>query len=695
VTFSTDEGLIKVQVNDGETFTLTDPTAMLTLSFAEENGGEEAADGEFFIMLAEGEGTAKKIGSFKDIGSNYAEYLSSSSSTPMTPLAFAAEIESTDTSITSSIIFKELNGQSFALQTEGDNAGKILDNALPVLVVNEEVNSFLLGTPFSLDYEVIDVLDSSVTKTMQYYQYNPDDKDKQEDELTYSTLSTSTYFFDTSYIKGEGDDATKTSVYREYGNEFISVRFTLADDTHTGDDAKIYELVWYMDSESVKPFEDSVLEYIPANRNEEGARYTGISEVTKQNGAGEDILVSEMDEAELEEGGVWYDYQEAVTAAAKDVDAGSNSYVYLPSLRGLITDNDTGYKSLKFSIYYKTQSSDSASSSTSLSYDSLRIAVSSVGLYEFKVLATDKAGNSMYCYDEYGVRTKIDSTTIWEFDAIPSFTFAVYNNGLTVEEPSSYTTSTEGYIGVTYTLTSFTVTGLSGYSEEYGLYYFDTNAFRNKYAGIDVSNDIFSSLKFSDLKEAADLSKVEDEDYIAYYAELYAQLLTDAMGEDITAADLLEEKDGNAAIFRRIAEYDSTIDEDDHPDEWAASDNEYHWVSSSQSFKPQESGIYLILGVFTDAQLFGEKAIAYKAINVEADTDTITGETEWLKNNIASVILFSIAAVLLVIIIILLLIKPSDETLEDIEAEQGTKDTKKKKATTEKKAAKKSEKSKK
>ena len=54
-------------------------------------------------------------------------------------------------------------------------------------------------------------------------------------------------------------------------------------------------------------------------------------------------------------------------------------------------------------------------------------------------------------------------------------------------------------------------------------------------------------------------------------------------------------------------------------------------------------------------------------ISIEQKNDVLPGESDWLKNNIASVILFSIAGVMLILIIVLLLIKPSDETLEDVD----------------------------
>jgi mannitol-specific phosphotransferase system IIBC component len=50
----------------------------------------------------------------------------------------------------------------------------------------------------------------------------------------------------------------------------------------------------------------------------------------------------------------------------------------------------------------------------------------------------------------------------------------------------------------------------------------------------------------------------------------------------------------------------------------------------------------------------------------------------WIKNNVVSVVLFGVAAVMLILIIVLLLVKPSDETLEDIDKEVEKKKDKKK-----------------
>ncbi|MFR5101099.1 MAG: hypothetical protein ACLTE4_00995 [Christensenellaceae bacterium] len=645
VVFEKANGKVTVKVNDGQATELSDEAlkADIELSLAETDEENTAGEGEFFVLLNE-----SYIGTFTNVGANFAEYSSTASSTPMVPFAFTAEMPegAEGDSATTKILFKELNGQSFEL----DEDKKIADTAKPVLVVNDSISSFALGTPFSLDYEVIDVLDTSVTKMMEYYQYNPDDfSEDSTKEPEYETLTTSTYFMD-------------TPVYKEKGMEYISVRFKLNDDTFSGDDnAATYELVWYAE-ETEKPTEDSKIEYIRADRNTEGPDYTCIVRDNEGNHELDGDGNSVLDEANQ----AYLGYQEAVEEAAKDVYAGTNSYVYLPSPIGLITDNDTGYKNLKYNIYYKTQTSDSPASSTGISYEDLKLAVGSTGLYEFKITASDKAGNEMYCYVD-GYRTKVTSDNVWDIEAIPSFTFSISNCGISVEEPDGSDNTDSGFIDVTYTLSDFTVVGIDGHSSEYGLYYFDTAAFRKQYPDTDFSDSDFSLIKFSELKENADLSKVEDDDYLNYYAGLYAELLSKRLGLNITADDLMKPNSDGEVILREIEPYDDTIDEDKHPDVWKESDNKYYWYPSSKSFKPQEQGVYIVLAVFTDAELSGEKAAAYQAVSVNAKEDTIKGETQWLKNNIVSVVLFSIAAVMLILIIILLVVKPSDETLEDVE----------------------------
>ena len=107
--------------------------------------------------------------------------------------------------------------------------------------------------------------------------------------------------------------------------------------------------------------------------------------------------------------------------------AGSNSYIYFPSFKWMIGDNN-GYRNLKFTISYKTPSSDTASTSSSLSYNALKLSASNAGKYEFKIFANDKAGNTMKYYLD-GELVSVSSSNVWDIEEIPSFTFEIANKG--------------------------------------------------------------------------------------------------------------------------------------------------------------------------------------------------------------------------------------------------------------------------
>ena len=130
--------------------------------------------------------------------------------------------------------------------------------------------------------------------------------------------------------------------------------------------------------------------------------------------------------------------------------------------------------------------------------------------------------------------------------------------------------------------------------------------------------------------------------------------------------------------FIKIEAYNSKITEDDA--EWDAYNKYEFQKSSSSSFKVVDDGdVYIMFADYYD-ELYPtySRVAAYKVIKAEEEADVIKGETEWLKNNLVSVILFSVAAVMLILIIILLLIKPSDETLEDVDEKANDKKASKK-----------------
>ncbi len=590
-----------------------------------------------------------QIGVMENVGANFAEYEYSENDS----LYLQAETDSSTT-----VYLKEINGQLFNnIEDNSDSKKVVTDTAAPVLVVNDELSGFLLGTQFSLNYEKIDVLTSSgLTETKEYYQYNPT-----HEETKYTTLTTSTYFMDTVYEKDEKD----TSVWREDGKEYVSVKFTLGDAAHSTSETKVvYELAWYATSGSVeeKTLGEESVAFIIADRNEDGPEYRGIK-VEENNGKYENRYDDETAfNAEVEA------YQTALEAAAENVSAGSNSYVYFPSLDWLISDNN-GYRSLKFTISYKTPSSSSSKTSSGLSYSSLKLSASEPGTYEFKVLAKDKAGNVMMYADEDGNLVEVTESNIWDIEAIPAFSYAIKNKGISVEEKS--TTASDRVktqlLSETYTFTDATIVGASDLQSDYALYKVDVSKYKDK----TITQAILSSVTSADIQSAikSKIPTTSEDGYFELYISEYAKQIAAELGVSDEASIKAIKN-----CFVKIDEYDDRISEEENASAWEASDNKYNWQPSSKSFTAAEQGTYLVLADYWEGDMARvDRVAAYKLIVVSAETDVIKGETQWLQNNLVSVILFSVAAVMLILIVILLLVQPSEETLSDVDAKAAKK----------------------
>ena len=133
----------KVYVNGDES------TATVTLngdvSVSLDAGSESGA----FVVKVNG----TQVGEFTNIGANYAENDGNDKD------SFLVKATPVDGAEETAIYLKSLNGQSFANITDG----QVEDNAPAVLIVNQDISHFLMGTAFNLDYKAIDVLKSSVT----------------------------------------------------------------------------------------------------------------------------------------------------------------------------------------------------------------------------------------------------------------------------------------------------------------------------------------------------------------------------------------------------------------------------------------------------------------------------------------------------------------------------------------------------
>ena len=655
VVFTKDGDKVKVGVNDSTTLFDVDTTKKLTLSLAALDPSTAGVNDSFAVVLTEEGGKTSTIGAFNNISVNFAEY-----DTTKKIYSFAVTAK-TENDAKASLLLHQINGQSLALNADN----KFVDDTAPVLVVNEDIDGYVLGTAFSLEYEVIDVLDRTVTKTLKYYQYDPDDAaaDTEKKGPEYKTLSTTTYFLETNYTYSDNGTDKSTTVYKTSGGvEYVSVKITLSDDGANDYD---YMLDWYLANASTQVdttkagftategYTDIGYVKVYAN-NDEGAKYTFLAtdDSNKEN--------------KFNETQEYVDFVEALAALEKDANgnlllsAGKGSYLYLPSMKALFSDNG-GFSNLKFTISYKTSSSNTAKTTSGLAASSLKLEVTEAGTYEFKVFAVDKAGNNMKYYLD-GELVDVNSSNVWLIEEIPSFSVKVAHNGLTVEDEGKKK-ETEVLYG-TYDIRSFDLIGSANASSEYALFYIDQTK---------IDNTLVSKLyevSFSRIAaRAKTLKGTVEESGLELYKLAYAMEIA---GDETAARNLIKD------AFLEIQEFNHKIDKDLHAEDWKNSDNDYAWMPDSRSFSPQKTGLYLVLAYFTDPDVAAYDAGAYVVVSVEAKKDVIKGETEWLKNNMVSVILFGIAGVMLILFVILLVVKPSKETLEDYD-EPKTKKSKKSK----------------
>ncbi len=632
--FKNVDGKVSVYVknSDGEegaVLAVADNSAWLTLTLTE---GDNI--GEFAVSLAEGEETAKLVGTFTNIGGYYLEYRSSAATTPQTPVTFSVSMpeaeEGATEVVTQKLLLRSLNGQSLVVKGENLSqsevaedgyytvtGGKVLDDTAPAIVLNEKVYAFKMGQKFStstVNYQVIDVCDSNPTAKLYYYMLKKND--------------------DGEYVKGDTTDyrditASRPAYFMPTSDEdnemiYVSLRFDLKGNNGVEDNKYVY-LTWYAVDDACVTLPESganAFDYIKVDRDKKGPQYVGYSAEGDSN--------SFTDQAAYDEAVA--NYQDAVNEAAKNLSAGSGANFYLPSLRGLITSDYADYRNLKFSIFYHKPShtdGDNASSATSLAYNSLKFEIAEQGYYTFRILAVDAASNGMQYYLEDSLVT-LSSSNIWDIEGIPEFRFYVGYTGVTIEDPGE---QTSGYRDTTYNIKSFEVIALDGVKKDYTLYYFDEEKLPAE-TNVPTYADFVKNAK-----------KYVEEDY----------------------KDCLKE----------INVYDNDVEEDD--EDWDKTDNAYAWYrNSSLSFNPQVSGYYIVKLTVTDPNRSNEVNTAYQVVEVQNPFDYTPGQSEWLQNNVVSIVLFAISAVLLVIVIALFLVKPSDKKVEEVDLKKlkGNKKTK-------------------
>ena len=609
-------------------------TITLSLQDADAAGAENCAVGEFLVFVAADDAEAVKVDKLKNVGGYFLEYRASSATVPNLPMSFTAKMpapEEGKSAESLKVLLKELNRQSLevkdgtaakegeALKVEADGTvevtgGKIEDNTPAVLVLNEKIYPFTLGQRYSLTYEAIDVCDESVTVN-RYYTIVKTTGGVSEKPEYKDSLNTSSFFLPAQENK-------------ESEEEYVCIRFDLNDGrngTRTEEQREedyVY-LSWYAADGAVKEMnetsetEEDKFYAVKVNREQSGPKYAN------ENADAFDAAVKE--------------YQDAVNELAENASAGDGAEFYLPSLRKLITSDSADYRNLRFSIYFYVEgqtSSSSATSNTSLRYNGLKFAMKTKGEYCFRILAADAAGNAMTAMLD-GEEVTVTSSNIWDFDKsqIPEFTFEARYTGAVIEDAGS---QKAGFRDTEYSVSSFKVIALDGIEKDYTLYRVDENHLPEN----------FTLPSYSSLVDEA------KDGFTAYFEN-----------------GLPKEEFKDA--FDEIQAYDNDIKESDKTD-WENSDNKFHWdpTKSSLTFVPAERGIYVVQLTVTDPNRTLERKFGYQVIEVNNPYDYTPGQSQWLQNNIVSVVLFSISAVLAVVIVVLFLVKPSDKKVEEVDLEK-------------------------
>ena len=573
---------------------VVDGSAHITLSFT---GYEK---GVYGVTVSDGSATVN--GEFTNIGGTYADYVSSSSSTSVTPLTYSATFgEGQEEPLTVAIY--NFNGQSFELV--GDTNRQISDDVAPVICLNEDVTTLRFGRSLEIDYTVVDMFATNPRSTVNYYVL-------ENSQQSAGNLNDTT---DAGYFKEikSGDVAPIIKVSGAYLPEgvddnvtdyttecLVKVYITVQDATGTNRNTDEVFLEWYVPEEylcNVTSGGDNY-QFIRATDDKQGASYTYTDSIDEVSTAYQALVDDAIEEQEAR--------------------AGDGNYFYLPSFEGFISDNITGYRDMQFSIYYISGSSGSR---TSLDYNELAIELEDDGIYRFAIYATDAAGNEMYYLDEDGDPVTFAASELTDLlsdpaksdlaDYVPVFGFEVNYGGLEVTDPEGQEI---GFVGTTYNAPDFEVTGLSSnYNITYTLYKFDRYAYYN-------SGEGGNTITYSEfLRDAA--SMLDDADMSKYF-------------ELIVPMDELELTDPEYELY-----------------------HDYEWDPDSLSFIPQDDNAFYLIRMEAVDKTFNTKPMySTMAISVSAAAEPLYGEDTWVQDNVASIVLFCVAGVAAAGIVVVLLV---------------------------------------
>lgn len=620
----------------------------ITLSFTESYEEKSCEPGEFFVILKNGENETN-IGKVTNIGGYYIER-STSTDLKIAPMIFSVKLPA-GAEKGQKILLKELNGQSLAVSggsvTKGSDGnpsaeadGTVLytgstltDTAAPALIFNSDFYGYTVGQKLSLDYKWIDVVSgtkssaTSATAARYLYVARKDENgawvkpNTATQSDSYTTFSTNDYLFPT-------DDNQV-----ENGEMYLSVRFTL-DDGRKDWNTEYYYLDWYAISEdpsivtTLEEGTENEFRYVVAKRRSNEDRSPEYTVLT----ADADTKTNKITE-QTEYDRIVKSYQDKVNDRAKNASAGDGSEFYLPSLRELIVSKYADYRNLKFTIcYYKpgVATGSTASSVTGRAYNNLHFEIEEPGPYTIRIFATDSFNNTMKLWtDETDPDDRqlvaLTTTNIWDFDDVPEFTFNVGYTGAKIEDPGRQEIA---YRGTRYPISSFDIVAYGSCKRSYSLYHFDPSRLPE---GEQVT--------YSQLVETPE-KYIEDEKYADCFSEPIKVMNPNIKEEDTEA--------------------------------WEKAQNDYQWNPGTTpgSFVPQEEGYYFVKLELKDPLKGNAVSVAYQVIEVQTPFEQTAGTIDWFRNNVTSVVLFSISAVLAIVIVILFIVKPSEKNVEDVDLDE-------------------------
>lgn len=618
-------------------------TTKIAISFGDFDNGKYPVN-----ISTDGGSTGTKVGDFKNVYEPYAKYVASGDSAVM-PMTFSAEFNDDDTTKLAKMKVYSLNGQSFETYDEdGDGIyDEVRDTAPPVMCFTTTPSYVSYGEELDFDYTIIDVLASSPRSTAYYYvltgeqyalsgdTYGAADFTycKVDDDSLYTTVSSSsdvtvTRDPSTTFVPSDlvGEDNADKNGYTTYG--LIKVYFKISDTSSNAQSDYVF-VDWYANQDCLVDINGASLKNDDNRKDGKFIKLIGENTVgaTYYNGTAEgDVLQKYKDRITAIE----QEYQKLIEAAIAEqgengkLYAGSDDKFYLPNFT-YATDDFESATDLEYTIYYKAKTS---SSSSSLSYNNLSLSLSEADVtYKCTIYVTDSDGNPMRYPKEVDsngdiVWEEIETTDVWESDfsdLLPFFEFSVSYKSATVEDSDE--DSKIGYVGTTYSNVSFEINGLSGYySTEYKLYVFDRSTFYDE-TQINLSY----------------------EDFTANVGKLFSNTYQDGLN--------------SRKYFKTIKDSSTILETDEDYDEMS----EYAWSASNVTFVPQSASEYYVVELDLTDNQSKELTTKYQTVRASVEITALKGESDWLENNVASVVLLSVAGVCLVSLIVLLIVKPKDK----------------------------------